>query len=177
MKSTSFSPSSLFIIFFCFICYASVPALCGNLYEIVCNEARQDANACLNLLKTNLKITSATNYHDLSKSIVVFAFNQGLQAQAYLLKVAKQFPSDQAVGRCANEFYIMSIRYFGNAMIDVDKDPQNAKNDVKTAGDGPANCEKAIQNDKRVHDPAIHAKNNEMFLLSQISFLALNHLT
>jgi len=179
MKSTSFSPSSLFIIFFCFICYASVPALCGNLYEIVCNEARQDANACLNLLKTNSKITSATNYHDLSKSILNFAFNKGLEAQAYLLKVAKQFPNNQAVGQCANVFYKKSIAYFGYAMIDVDKikDPQNAKNDVQTAGNGPADCEKAIQNDKRVHDPAIHAKNNEMFLLSQISFLAINHLT
>jgi len=108
---------------------------------------------------------------------VIFAFNKGLEAQAFLLKVAKQFPNDKAVSQCANEFYIMSIQNFGSAMIDVDKDPQNAKNDVKTAGNGPSDCEKAIQNDKGIHDPAIHAKNNEISLLSEISFLAINHLT
>jgi len=179
MKSTSFSPSSLFIICFCLIFYVSVPALCVSLYETVCYEARQDANACLNLLKTDSKITTATNYHDLSKSILNFAFNKGLEAQAYLFKVAKQFPNDQAVGQCANVYYKKSIAYFGYATIDVDKvkDPQLAKNDVQTAGNGPSDCEKAIQNDKGIHDPAIHAKNNEMFLLSEISFLALNHLT
>ena len=80
MKSSA-SSSLLFILCLCFIVYVPVPALRSNLYETLCNEAKEDANSCLNLLKDYSNITSATNYLDLSRSILEVALGKSKQAE------------------------------------------------------------------------------------------------
>lgn len=157
----------------CFISYAVNPASCLNLYEIVCSETGPDSHACLDLLKGNHKIVSATNYHDLSTFILDMAIFQALSFQKDIEDVANHFTNDKAIRQCADEFYIKIITFFKKALGELEKNPQNSKNDVKSAGDGAENCEKAIRNERE----AIHAQNNQMFLLSEIAFFSINHLT
>jgi pectinesterase inhibitor-like protein len=175
MKTTRLSPSSLFIICLCFF-NVVVPTLSLKLYEIVCKEARQDENICLHYMKADYKIVASTNYHDLSKNILNLAIFEVVSAQEFIRALAKHIPTNDALKQCGNDFYNKVIVSFQSASTEFNKDPQSAKNDAKTAGDGAASCEKAIQV-KGKYDPVVHARNNEIFVLSEIAFLALNHLT
>jgi len=175
MKSTT-SSFSFFIICLCLISYAVNPASCLNLYEIVCSETGPDSHACLDLLKGDYKIVAATNYHDLSTFILDLAIFQAIAFQGYIEDVANHFTHDKAIRQCADEFYIKIIALFKTALGELENNPQNSKNDVQSAGNGATNCEKAIRNE-REFNPNIHAQNNQMFLLSEIAFFSINHLT
>ncbi|KAL5080781.1 hypothetical protein RYX36_009202, partial [Vicia faba] len=120
--------------------------------------------------------TQATNYHDLSKFILELSVTTSKSVQAYLGKVEIDFPNDQAVKQCAQDFYPKTIVAFENALEKLDKDPQSAKNDIQAAGNGPGFCEKALQREKFVNPP-IHVRNNQIFVLSEAAFLSVNHLT
>ncbi|KAL5080777.1 hypothetical protein RYX36_009198, partial [Vicia faba] len=110
-----------------------------------CYIGMQDAPDCLILFKRDPRITSATNYHDLSKFILELSVTTSKSVQAYLGKVEIDFPNDQAVKQCAQDFYPKTIVAFENALGKLDKDPQSAKNDIQAAGNGPGFCEKALQ--------------------------------
>jgi pectinesterase inhibitor-like protein len=177
MKSTKLSPSSFFIIFLCLIFNGPIPTLSLKLYEIVCNQAAQDRNDCLNFLKDDSRITSATTYHDLSRYILNFAISEATSVQAYIRALARYNPNDEALKQCENDFYNKVLGAFNRALSELNNDPQSAKNDVQSASDGVASCEKAIQNKKGKYDPAVHVRNNEVFVLSEVAFIAINHLT
>ncbi|CAJ2666329.1 uncharacterized protein LOC123904737 [Trifolium pratense] len=177
MKSTKLSLSTFFVICLCFIFNASVPTLSLKLYEIVCNQAAQDRNDCLNFLKDDSRIIAATNYHDLSRYILNFAISEATSVQAYVRTLAKHNPNDEALRLCGNDFYNKILGAFNRALSELNMDPQSAKNDVQSASDGVASCEKAIQNHKGTYDPAVHVRNNEIFVLSEVAFISINHLT
>jgi len=175
MKSSP-SSSLLFILCLCFIFYAPVPTLCGNLYETLCNEAKEDANRCLNLLKDYSNITSAANYLDLSRSILQVALDKSTQAEWYIIgKVMKEHPSGP-IKICGTECYgdltSWSLR---RALDDLVKDPHNLSYDLRTAGTGPPQCEGYLEAGN-ITNPVIHSMNIEMSLFCKIGFLATNHL-
>jgi pectinesterase inhibitor-like protein len=175
MKSTRLSPSSLFII--CLSLFnIVVPTLSLKLYEIVCKEALQDESICLHYMQGDYKIVAATTYHELSNHILNLAIFEAVSAQEFIRALARQIPTNDALKQCGNDFYNKIYYAFRSASVEFNKDPQSAKNDAKIAGDGAASCEKAIQV-KGKYDPVVHARNNEIFVLSEIAFLALNHLT
>ncbi|CAK8532797.1 unnamed protein product [Lathyrus sativus] len=176
MKFTTLSSSSFFFICLSLILFAVSPALSVPLYETLCKLTRQDANDCLILLKSDARITSATNYHDLSKFILDLAVTTSISVQAYLGKVETDFPNDQAIKQCAQQFYPKTIAAFKSALDELDKDPQGAKNDIQAAGNGPGFCEKALQREK-FDNPPIHVRNNQIFVISEVAFLSVNHLT
>ncbi|KEH30241.1 putative pectinesterase inhibitor domain-containing protein [Medicago truncatula] len=174
MKSSA-SSSLLLIFCLCFIFYAPVPALCG-MYETLCNEAKEDANSCLNLLKHYSKITSAANYLDLSRSILQVALDKSTQAEHYINgKVMKEHPSG-AAKQCGTECYgILTSMSLQSALDELVKDPHNLSYDLRTAGSGPPKCEDALEA-ANITNPAIHSMNIEMSLFCKIGFLATNHL-
>ncbi|CAL5185401.1 unnamed protein product [Lathyrus oleraceus] len=176
MKSTTFSSSSFFIILLSLIFFAASPAISVPLFESLCKLTRQDANDCLILLKPDSRITSATNYHDLSKFILDLAVTTSISVQAYLGELESDFPNDQAIKQCAQDFYPKTIAAFKSALGELDKDPQNSKNDIQAAGNGSGFCEKALQREK-LNNPPIHVRNNQIFVLSKAAFLSVNHLT
>jgi len=176
MKPTKLS--SLFIICLCLISYAIVPTLGLKLYEEVCSEARKYSQECLDLLKGDYKIVGATNYHDLSKYILDLAIFEAKSFQEYLVGKAKQFPKDQALKKCANQFLKSTVALFESSLSKLDTNPLSSRNDAQTASGGADNCDRAIQNEKPSFDPLpIRTHNNEMFLLSVTSSLSINHLT
>ncbi|CAJ2647629.1 unnamed protein product [Trifolium pratense] len=175
MKSIRLSPSSLFIICLCLF-NVVVPTLSLKLYEIVCKEARQDESICLHYMLGDYKIVAATTYHELSNHILNLAIFEAVSAQEYIRALAKRIPTNDALKQCGNDFYNDIVVAFLSASSEFNKDPQSAKTNAQAAGDGAASCEKAIQV-KGKYDAVVHARNNEMFVLSEVAFLALNHLT
>ncbi|CAI8593845.1 unnamed protein product [Vicia faba] len=174
MKSTSVFMICLSLIFF-----AAAPALSATLYESVCYliTRQQDVNDCLILLNQDSRITSATNYHDLSKFILELAATTARSVYAYLIKEGSDFPNDQAIRQCASVFYPATIVGFENALAKLDKnDPQSAKNDIQAAGNGPGLCEKALQGEK-FFNPPMTVRNNQVFVLSEAALLSVSHLT
>lgn len=173
MKSSTLS-SSLFIIYLSLILYASLPALSLNLYESVCNEAGQDANTCMNALKTDSRIVAATNYLDLSKFILEMAFNKATSVQSYFEKVAIRFPEDNGIRKCSVVFYTDVLEDFKSASNKLGYNPRGALDDICAAGKEAMNCDKALEAEKS-HNPQMHALNSGIHLLSEISILSVNH--
>lgn len=137
MNSTTQSSTLLFILCLCLI---PLPTLCGNLYKTLCNEAKEDANNCLNLLKSNSRIISSTNYLDLSKYILEMAIDKATRAQNFIIKVTNEHPT-QSIRQCATEFYYETIESFRSSLSKLVMDPQNANDDAKHASDGLASCD------------------------------------
>ncbi|CAK8532800.1 unnamed protein product [Lathyrus sativus] len=173
MKSSRLS-SSLFIIYLSLMLYVALPALSLNLYEIVCNEAGQDANSCMNILKTDSRIVAAKNYHDLSKFILEMAFSKATSVQSYYVKVGIRFPEDKAIRQCSLAFFADAMEDFESALYKLGYNPKGAIDDIHDAGNEVKRCEKALA-DEKSYNPSIHALNNGIYLLSEISFLAVNH--
>lgn len=173
MKSTTLL-SVLFVVCLFLIFQAPLPALCSNLYESLCTEAKEDANSCLSLLKADSKITEAKNYLDLSKEILEMAIDKGTQARNYFIKLSNDHPT-QAIKQCGTEFYYNSIQSFRNSLSDLIKNPQNANSEAKDAAVGPENCQRAIEKEGSKNSTAI-SLNNETLLISKIAFLSTNHL-
>lgn len=164
------------ILFLCLIFYAAVPVLGLGLYEIVCNEAKLVTDDCLDALRNNSTITSATNYRDLSKYILEKGLKRATSVHNYLIKVAKQYPNDPAIKQCSTDLYDSTVGAFINALSELDNDPDSAINFARAAGDGPAACEKAIE-DEKANSLAIKILNNEISVLSIVAFIAIEHLT
>jgi len=179
MKPTKLSSSSLFIICLCLMSYAVVPALGLKLYEELCSEARKYSQDCLDLLKGDDQIVASINYQELSVNILDLSIKEATSYQKYLGGKTKEFPNDQAVKKCANQFLIGTLASFVSSLRHlIAKNLQSSISDAQTATSGADNCDKAIQNEKPEFDPQpIHTRNNEMFLLGVISVLAINHLT
>ncbi|KEH25919.1 transmembrane protein, putative [Medicago truncatula] len=180
MTPTKLSSSSLmFIICLCLISYAVVPALGLKLYEELCSEARKYSQDCLDLLKGDDKIVAAINYQDLSENILDLAIKESTSYLGYLGGKSKQFPNDQAVKKCANQFLIGTLASFVSSLRHlIEKNLQSSISDAQTATSGANSCDKAIQAEMPEFDPQlIHIRNNEMFVLSVISVLAIHHLT
>lgn len=173
MNSSTLS-SLLFTLSLFLILHAPMPALCDNLYEIVCNEAKEDASSCLGLLNGDTKITLAKNYLDLCNSILGLAIDKGTDGQNYITKVTNENPT-QAIRQCATEFYGGAIASLRSSMGELTKNPQSAYNYAKAAGDGFVSCEDALIAEK-TNNPTIHSLNKEMVLLSEIALLATKHL-
>jgi len=74
------------------------------------------------VLKSDSRIPSATTYHDLSKLILELSINQAMAVQASFIEMAQHFPTEEALGQCAGEFYNDSIESFNKALSDLDKD-------------------------------------------------------
>jgi len=179
MKSTSIS-SFLFILFLCFIFYASLPALClfVGVYVKVCAEYTPltEFKHCLKLLQTDPRIPSVATYPELSFYILEMSINEAMSTQASFIEMAQRFPTEEALSQCANEFYDTTITSFNNALDMLHKDALSSRNDVQDATRGVIGCIKALQNTNETFDPAVYARNNDTFLLSVVSFYAINHI-
>jgi len=91
--------------------------------------------------------------------------------------MAQHFPTEEALGHCAGEFYNESIESFNKALSDLDKDPLSSRTDAQDAGDKVIDCINALQNTKETYDPKVSYRNNKILFLSVMSFFAINHLT
>ncbi|KAJ1438430.1 Pla a 1-like [Sesbania bispinosa] len=151
-----------------------MPAFCYNLYEIVCNEAKEDANNCLQVLKADPRITSAKDYRDLSKFILYLAINKAIQGQNYFHNLMYTHPT-KAIRQCANFWYSGTIASFRSALRELAEDPESANYDARAAGDGPTSCQRAIMAEG-LNNPQIRFRNYQTSLLSNIAFVATNHL-
>ncbi|KEH26005.1 putative pectinesterase inhibitor domain-containing protein [Medicago truncatula] len=177
MKSTT--QTSLFIFFLCIIVYAPLPAISISLYESLCNEYNPSINIklCLKILKTDPKITSATNYHDLSEHILYMVLNNAAAVQLDYFEKRKLFPTDPALNSCVNEFYETIINELLKAVSLLPSDPKTARESAIAAGFGANKCQKAFENpeEKNVR-AAVHLRNNEMYFLCVIASLSIFHL-
>ncbi|CAL5185402.1 unnamed protein product [Lathyrus oleraceus] len=172
MKSTILSSYFFLSVIF----FAVVPVLSEPLYVSLCASTSQDANVCLMLLKSDSRVTSATNYDELSKYILELAVKDSMLAQNYIVNQASIHPSDEAIRQCAQYFYPRAIELFKNALSKFQKDPQGAKNDIQGSGFESGLCVKALQEEGK-KDPSIQLRNNQIFVLSEVAFLSVNHLT
>ncbi|KAK2366628.1 hypothetical protein P8452_55159 [Trifolium repens] len=165
------------IIFLCLISYAIVPTLSLKLFEIVCSELLHDNGHCFEEFQANPNISSATNYQDLSKYILDMTLTESTRAHRYLVKNYNFTPNDPAIAKCATEFYNKTIGALRSSMSEFVQDPENAINDVKIAADGITSCDSALIFQKTRNRFAIGVLNKEALLLTEISVLALGHLT
>ncbi|CAJ2666330.1 plant invertase/pectin methylesterase inhibitor protein [Trifolium pratense] len=165
------------IIFLCLISHAIVPTLSLKLYEIVCSELLHDNGHCFDELQADSRINSATNYQDLSKFILDMAITEATRAHRYLIKNLNRTPNDPAIAQCASAFYNKCIGALRSSMSEMVQDPQSAIDDTKIAGDQITNCDNALQAQKTRNRFAIGVLNKEALLLTEISVLALTHLT
>jgi peptidoglycan hydrolase CwlO-like protein len=107
----------------------------------------------------------------------VSVFGQGLVIVVYHITVSVCFLDNSFHFLWKNCPLIKFSRSKKKKLSELNNNPQSAKNDVQSASDGVASCEKAIQNKKGKYDPAVHVRNNEVFVLSEVAFIAINHLT
>jgi hypothetical protein len=90
---------------------------------------------CLDLLKNESKVISATNYLDLSKSILDLALGLTTQGQLFVQKnlIENHHPT-QAIKQCINEFYNQTINSLRSSLDELVKNPEGANKDAKLAG-------------------------------------------
>lgn len=179
MKSTSKS-SFLFILFLCFIFYASLPALSlfVGVYVKVCAEYTPltEFKHCLQLLQTDPRIPKVATYPELSFYILEMSINEAMSTQATFIEMAQRFPREKALSQCANEFYNATISSFKTALDMLHNDALSSRNNVQDASRAVGGCMTALENTHETYDPTVYARNNETFFLSVISFLAVNHI-
>ena len=178
MKSTT--QTSLLIFFLCIISYAPLPAISISLYESLCNEysnPSRNIKLCLNILKTDPKITSATNYHDLSQHILEKAAQDSQVVFQDFKEAKKRFPNDPAINSCIKEYTDTVIQGFVDAMSSLPVEPQKSRESAIKAGFGANNCQKAFEKPEEKNVLAtIHLRNNEIFFLGVIASLSIIHL-
>jgi pectinesterase inhibitor-like protein len=175
MKSTTLS-SLLVIICLSLIFFAPIPTLCSKLYETICSEAKEEANDCLNILKNNSKITSATNYLDISKSILEMAIVKATEAQAFIVEFSNQHAT-HAIRQCGTAFYTDTIHFFTDSLDEIDRnDFLGANDDAERASSGVSDCDENILKLDKKDYPEIHSLNKGVYLLSEIAYLATKHL-
>ncbi|KAK7310192.1 hypothetical protein RJT34_07531 [Clitoria ternatea] len=150
------------------------PSRKTKLYQIVCKDAGKDNGRCLKLLEAYPKITSAKDYVKLCKYTLKMAVKKSIKGQNYLQKVMKKNPS-RAIKQCATFDYDGLVLSFKSSLGELVESPDTANYDAKVAGDGPVNCQRALDADKIVNR-SISKLNNEMEFLSLVAFLATNHL-
>ncbi|CAI8593850.1 unnamed protein product [Vicia faba] len=167
------SMASLFIIFLPLVLHVVVPVLSVNLYEIVCNEAGQDADRCVSTLKADKRVVAAKNYRDLSNSILEMAFDMATSIQSYFDKETIRFPKDNVIRRCSVK-YIDVMEDFKSAIYKLGYNTKGAIDDIHAAGSEAMNCERALSTQKP-YNPSMHALNSQIYLLTEISVLAINH--
>jgi hypothetical protein len=102
---------------------------------------------------------------------------EATRAHRYLVKILNRTPNDQAISQCASAFYNKTIGALRSSMSEFVQDPENAINDVKIAADGITSCDSALIFQKTRNRFAIGVLNKEALLLTEISVLALGHLT
>jgi hypothetical protein len=117
------------------------------LFEIVCSELIHDNGHCFEEFQADPRISSATNYQDLSKYILdmPLPMTEATRAHRYLVKILNRTPNDQAISQCASAFYNKTIGALRSSMRELVQDTQSAINDAKIAGDGITNCDNALQ--------------------------------
>ena len=171
----------MFIFFLCIISYAPLPTISISLYESLCNDEYnhpiQSIQLCLNILKTDPKITSATNYHDLSQHILEKAAQDSQVVLQDLIDAKKRFPNDPAINSCIKEYHDTVIMGFAHAMSILPVEPRTAKDIAVAAGFGAHNCQKAFEKPEEKNVRAtIHLRNNEIYFLGVIASLSIIHL-
>ena len=147
----------------------------SKLIDEVCNAAmEEDRASCLQVLRSDPKISSAKNYLQLSQYILELALQKGIQGQNFLKEIAKTNKSP-AIQQCAGFDYDGVVGSFSSALGELKEDPETANYDAKVAGDGPETCERGLA-DEHIVNPSISSLNKNIKLLSTIAFLATNHL-
>jgi len=169
MNSSKLS-SLLFTLSWIFISQASGHAL----YEQVCADTKEDQNCCLNLLKTEPQITTATKDFELCQLILELGIKKATEAQDHIKEIMKTNPSP-AIKECATFDYDGVVASFKSSLGELTLDTMTSNYDAKTAGDGPTTCDTALANAK-IHNPVLSTLNREIMLLSKIAFLATNRL-
>ncbi|OIV89228.1 hypothetical protein TanjilG_24396 [Lupinus angustifolius] len=148
-------------------------ALGDSLFEIICKDDLKETIVCLQLLKTDPQISSATNYFDLSIFIMDFALKKGIEGQNFFINLGKKNPS-QAINQCATIYYNSIITAFKGGKRELKEHADIARYETTVAGDGSKNCSSAIEAEK-ISNPAIDDINDKMSILSDAAFIAVVH--
>ncbi|KAK7261137.1 hypothetical protein RIF29_27441 [Crotalaria pallida] len=146
-----------------------------DMIESVCNEVQDNVGfgeECLQLLSMDSRFNSASDYHDLSISILRFALAKGIQGQNYFIDIEKTNAS-QAIHQCATIYYNSTISFFRGALRDLDVNRDNANKEAGQAADGVESCKIAIDAEK-IHNSTIINMNKMMSLLSDVAFSAID---
>ncbi|CAL0302985.1 unnamed protein product [Lupinus luteus] len=160
----------LFTLSMILISQAPTPALGDSLYEIICKDDLKETRDCLQLLKTDPQISSATNYFDLSIFIMDFALKKGLEGQNLFINLGKK-NSSQAINQCATIYYNSIITAFKGGKRELKEHADIARYETTVAGDGSTNCSRAIEAEK-ITNPAINDINNKISILCDAAFIA-----
>jgi len=153
------------------IAYSPTAANAGGLAEQICMENLEDKDGCMLLLKqADPKIVEAKTFQDLAQATLEWAVSKGSDAQTFLKRLA-QTDNTPAIAQCANFDYDGVVASFRSALEELVEDPQTASYDAKTAGDGPATCDRGLAS-ANINNPAIAAINREIVILSSMAFTA-----
>ncbi|KAK7277402.1 hypothetical protein RIF29_18554 [Crotalaria pallida] len=169
--------SSLFILCLVLVSYAALPASGTNLYDSLCKEVKtagSDEARCLQILNADPGFAAAKNYFQLSKRILQLGVKKSIEGQNYLKGVMIKNPS-AAIRECATLDYDGVVGSFRSALGELKEDSMTANYDAKVGGDGPTTCDRALAEEK-INNPAIAALNKDIYLLSNLAFLATNKL-
>ncbi|CAL0314783.1 unnamed protein product [Lupinus luteus] len=142
-----------------------------NLYESVCYDTLSGYRAaCLKLLESDRKISSAKNYVDITNSILDLAITKATDGQKYISNFNKK-NQDPAIQKCATTLYPLSISKFKEAKVELVKNPITASLSARFAGNGPDYCADAVKA-ANINDPTIVEINKNVLLLSEIASVA-----
>ncbi|RDX87185.1 hypothetical protein CR513_31380, partial [Mucuna pruriens] len=164
----------LFILSLILISHAPWETLGASLFESLCEEARENKGRCLELVKADPNILGAKDYTKLSKFILKLSLQKGTDAQKYLKEMMRTNPSP-ALTECATVLYDGVVGSFKSSLGELKEDGLTANYDAKVASDGPTTCDRALAA-ANISNPSISKLNNDIMLLSQLAYLATNHL-
>ncbi|CAL0304533.1 unnamed protein product [Lupinus luteus] len=150
--------------------------------EELCNDADSvgftdgtTVDDCLHFLNSDPKYRSA-DYHDLSKFIMEYAVNKGLEDQNSINELEKNHTDIKDIADCSNVHYASTVSSFRSALGKLDSDTDGAYNDALLARHGIEECNGMVYDGKL--DPAtngtISYMNKIMAFLSDISTSAID---
>lgn len=148
-----------------------------KLYQIVCKDSgsNDSEQKCLKLLESNSRITSSNDYLTLCTLYLEMAIEKATEAQNHLKSLIKEYPSSEAIKKCANNNYNFLIGEFRIAIPQLTTKPDGASWEATSAFWGPNYCDNNLASEKLVI-PSVSKLNDEMRFLCFIAGVALDHL-
>ncbi|OIW01011.1 hypothetical protein TanjilG_14194 [Lupinus angustifolius] len=130
---------------------------------------------CLKFLNSDPKYQSA-DFHDLSKFIMQYAIDKGLEDQNTFNELANNHTDSKAIAECSNVDYPSTISHYRSALGALDADTEGAFNEATLARVGIENCGSMLDKEK-LDDAAygtISNMNELMAFMSDISTAAID---
>ncbi|KAF5749234.1 putative invertase inhibitor [Tripterygium wilfordii] len=120
----------------------------SQLVEEVCSRTGDTSSFCTKTLESDPRTSSARDFRALAKIALDLAVTNSTKTEAYiknmLKKNAKPGKLKSALESCVAS-YEETIISFRSALVEIDEDKMSANYDAKVAGDGPLQCDQALE--------------------------------